>query len=246
MALNDFSPTAHSAALLINKGLQPRATPLSDKDYRAILALYDSNPTFRTLVDEVATGLGLTVLSISRDGAFFAPDGPDSIFAYRLGDMPSFNSQETRALAVLIHVAIGALFYPTSEKLNDDGYNAPPVSEVMALDSLKDICAEIALREDRAQLDGIPKELEPGWQSVLVKPETRPEAQRRNNTTLEGLVSAVFKQLREKGMLNQLAGPGAAYFTANKRYTVQLRELLVERVFAIGREVVQKQEPGNV
>lgn len=245
MSFNEFSPNAHTAALLVNKGLQPRLTPVNDKDYRSILALYEATPALRTLVHEVATGFGLAVLSIGRDGAFFAPDGPDSIFAYRLGDMPSLANQESRALAVLIHVTIGALFYPTAEKLNDEGYNAPPVSEAMTLSSLKSICAEMEAREGKQQLDGIPKELEPGWQSVLVKPETRPEQQRRNNTTLEGLISTVFKQLREKGMLSQLNGPGPALYTANRRYTVQLREVLIERIFALGREVVAKLEDDN-
>jgi len=243
---SDISASAYTAAVLVNKGLQPRLTPSNDKDYRSILALYDANPAFRSLVHDVATGFGLSVLSVSRDGAFFAPDGPDSIFAYRLGDMPSLATQETRALAVLIHVAVAALFYPTTEKLNDDGYNAPPVSEAMALSSLKDICAELASREDRSQLDGIPKELEPGWQSVLTKPEARPEQQRRNNSTLEGLVATVFKQLREKGLLSQLTGPGPVLYTANKRYTVQLRELMVERVFALAREIAQRREHHNV
>jgi hypothetical protein len=242
MTNSEFSPDAYAAALLINKGLQPRLTPVNDRDYRSILALYDATPAFRVLIQDVAAGLGLSVLSVGRDGAFFAPDGPDSIFAYRLGDMPGLSNPESRALAVLIHVAVGALFYPTSEKLNDETYNAPPVSEALALSSLKSICAELAAREDRGQLEGIPKELEPGWQSILVKPESRPEQQRKNSHTLEGLVSTVFRQLREKGMLSQLNGPGEALYTANRRYTVQLREVLVERIFAIGREVVSGED----
>lgn len=243
MTHSEFLPDEYTAALLVNKGLQPRLTPVNDKDYRSILALYDATPDFRTKVHKVASGLGLEVLSVNKDGAFFAPDGPDSIFAYRLGDMPGFAHPESRALAVLIHVTVGALFYPTAEKLNDDSYNAPPVSEAMALTALKSICAEIAEREDKSQLEGIPKELEPGWQSVLVKPETRPEQQRRNNSTLEGLIATVFKQLREKGLLNQLSSPGPVLYTANHRYTVQLREVLVERIFAIGREVVSSEGP---
>jgi len=116
----------------------------------------------------------------------------------------------------------------------------------MTISSLKSICAEMAEHEGRSQLEGIPKELEPGWQSVLVKPESRPEQQRRSSHTLEGLVSTVFRQLREKGMLNQLSGPGEVMYTANRRYTVQLREVLVEKIFAIGREVVSREEEGNV
>lgn len=246
MTNSEFLPDAYTASLLVNKGLQSRLTPVNDKDYRSILALYEATPILRALVQDVAAGLGLTVLSVGRDGAFFAPDGPDSLFAFRLGDMPGLANQESRALAVLIHVTVGALFYPTAEKLNDETYNAPPISESMAISSLKSICAEMAEREDRSQLEGIPKELEPGWQSVLVKPESRPDQQRRSSHTLEGLVSTVFRQLREKGLLNQLPGPGEAMYTANRRYTVQLREVLVEKIFAIGREVVSREDEGNV
>lgn len=232
----DSATNAKLAAKLIYKGLHPKLVPANDKDYRELINLYEGNPEFRVLVEDIASGLELQGLRICQNGAVFVPASAESKFAFRLADV-KFNTAEEKAQIVLVHIAIAALFYATAEKLNDDAYTAPPVSEASTVDALKTICHEFdkRKREDEASL---PKELEPGWLSILAKPESRPEQTRKTNATLDGLVSNVFKQLQENGLVRLDSDEGSLRYTATWRYTVQLRELIVNTMFVAGRRAL--------
>lgn len=237
----ELEPTAKLAARLVYKGLQPKTVPVNDREYRDLLALYEAHPNFRRMVDDVAIGLELATLSVSSNGAVFVPASADSRFAFRLSDIKLGMSAEEKAQIVLVHIAIAALFYATAEKLNDDAYNAPPVSEAQTVDALKAICQEFS-RHSGTDSQGLPKELELGWQSILAKPESRPEQQRKTTGTLEGLVSAVFKQLQDNGLVRLDSDEGSPRYTATWRYTVQLRELIVNTMFQAGREALAERE----
>jgi len=237
--------TPRNAARLVAKGLQTRLVPANDKEYRDLLALYEGQPGFRDLVQEIALGLSLSVLSGTSRGLVLMPTDEESRFAFRLGDMRGAMTLEEKALVVLIHTAIAAHFYPTGESLDDEMYNAPPVTERQALRALKVICQHLAARGG-AETQGLPKELELGWQSVLLKPEARPEQQRRTSSTLEGLVSMVFRNLQDAGLVRCEDEDGVnSRYTANWRFTVQLRES-TSRLFVATREaMVAARETSN-
>lgn len=240
----ELEPTPKWAARLVYKGLQPKLVPANDKEYRDLLALFEARPEFRSMVDQVAIGLELYGLDISPNGAVFVPASADSRFAFRLSDIKLGMSPEEKAQMVLVHIAIAALFYATAEKLSDDAYAAPPVSEAQTVDALKAICLEFSRRADSETL-GLPKELGPGWQSLLAKPESRPEQLRKTTGTLDGLVSAVFRQLHDNGLVRLDSEEGSPRYTATWRYTVQLRELIVNAMFVAGREALNRGEEGN-
>lgn len=241
--MNPLEPNVRNASSLVCKGLQPGLSPTNDTSYRELLSLYEANQTFRQMVQSVATGLELMTLSVSHKGAIFAPESKASRFALRLQDVKLGMSAEEKALIVLIHVTIAALFYPTAEKLNDDR-DPPPVSEADTLAALKAVCQNLAGRA-LSKGQGLPKELEPGWQCVLAKPESRPESQRRTFGTLEGLISTVFKNLRENGAVRLDSDEGSPRYTATWRYTVQLRELAVSVLFEAGRAALAEWEEKN-
>lgn len=235
--MNPNESTARAAATLVYKGLQPKLVVSRDKEYRDLIALYESDATFRSMVQDIATGMGLLTLAVSPEGAFFAPASADSRFAMRLGDVRSTTmTQEEKALMVLVHAAAGALFYPTAERLNDDSYSPPGVLESEVLGLLKTLCMRIA-KQAIFEHQELPKELEPGWQCVLGKPESRPEAKKQTIGTLEGMVSAVFKQLCENGFLYPESGDEPVRYLATWKYTIQLRELLVSRIFQAAQSV---------
>lgn len=236
----NLEPTPRNAARLIAKGLQVRAVPANDKEYRDLLALYEGQSPFRDLVQDIALGLSLSVLSATARGLILMPADGDSRFAFRLGDMRLGMTMEEKALVVLIHTAIAAQFYPTGESLDDEMYNAPPVTERQTLSVLKTICQHLAANS-AAETQGLPKELEPGWQSVLLKPEARPDQQRRTVSTLEGLVSIVFRRLQDAGLVRCEEDDGLnSRYTANWRLTVQLRES-TSRLFIATREALSSQ-----
>jgi|ERR1022692_1871947 hypothetical protein len=228
--MNPNESPARAAATLIYKGLQPKLVVSRDKEYRELLALYESDATFRSMVQDIAIGMGLQTLAINFEGAFFAPSAEDSRFAMRLQDIRLGMSPEEKALMVLIHVSVGALFYPTAERLNDDSNSPAAVLESEALGLLKTLCTRLA-KQSEAERQDLPKELEPGWQCVLGKPESRPEQKNRTMYTLEGMVSNVFKQLCDHGFIYPEPGEEPLRYLATWKYTIQLRELLVSRIF---------------
>lgn len=232
-----------TAATLLAKGLQVRTVPANDKEYRELLGLYEESPEFRRMVDDIAIGMSLTVLSGSARGLVLMPADENSRFAFRLSDLRSGLQPDEKALIVLIHTAIAAQFYPTGESLDDEMYNAPPVTERQTLLALKHTCQHLAATGS-AEAQGLPLELELGWRSVLLKPESRPEQQRRSTSTLEGLVALVFRQLHDAGLVRcELdSGPNSRY-TANWRLTVQLRES-TSRIFHATRRALAAQHNG--
>lgn len=237
-----MEPTPRLAARLVYKGLQPKLVPANDKEYRDLVALYEGQPEYRRMVDEVAIGLELSTLSVGPSGAVFVPASAESRFALRLTDIKAGMSQEDKAQLVLAHVAIAAMFYPTAEKLNDESYSAPPVSEIDTVSSLKAICQEFSRRAGDQGVHSLPKELEPGWQNILSKPESRPEQLRKTSGTLDGLVAGVFKQLQDNGLVRLDSDEGSPRYTTTWRYAVQLRELIVNTVFQAAREALSQRD----
>ena len=223
-------PSARAAATLVYKGLQPKLVVSKDKEYRELLTRYESDGAFRSMVQDIAIGMGLQTLAVNPEGAFFAPASNESRFAMRLQDIRLGMAPEEKAIMVLTHVAVAALFYPTAERLNDDSYTPPAVDEAETLSLLKTLCARLAAQTD-AQRQDVPKELEPGWLCVLGKPESRPEQKNRTIGTLEGIIATVFKQLSDHGLIFPQSGEEPVRYLATWKYTIQLRELTVSRIF---------------
>ena len=228
--MNPSDGTARHAATLIYKGLQPKLAVSKDKEYRELIALYESDGAFRSMVQDIAVGLGLQTLAVSPEGAFFAPASAESRFAMRLQDIRLGLSAEEKALMVLSHVAVAALFYPTTERLLDETYSPPAVHEREVLSLLKALCQRLA-KASEAERGDLPKELEPGWQCVLGKPESRPDAKNRTLSTLEGMIGTVCRQLVDHGLIFAESNEEPPAYLATWKYTVQLRELAVSRMY---------------
>ncbi|MBC8737167.1 hypothetical protein F6X40_10140 [Paraburkholderia sp. UCT31] len=239
--MTELRPTPLHAGELLYKGLQRISPTVTDPHYKRLLALYEAERDFRDMVEEFANGMQLRVLSVTPRGIAVVPANADSMFAINIGDIKSGMKREEKALHVLTYTAIAALFYPTAENLADDAWHSPRISDEMVVSALRSICQTLKHKSEQ-DLEGISPELEPGWNSVLVKPETRAELQRQNSSSLTGLVALVLRQLLESGLVAQDTTAGAPRYTATWRLTVQLRELIVERLFIAAREALNPQD----
>lgn len=236
--MTEYRNPAFAAGRLLAKALQPGLTPTNDKEYRSLLNTYESDNGFRELFDSMAQGMDLTPVSVDYRGAVLVPSSADSLFALRLSDLRASGlKMEQKALMVLIHLTIAALFFPTAEKLFDDGYDAPPVSERLTATHLRDMAATVGAR-NAALLPDLPRELEPAWQLVSTMPETLPDKKNQTLSTLEGTVSIVFRQLREAGLVRLDAEEDSPRYTVTWRYIAQLRENTVENLFKAVRHLM--------
>lgn len=229
---------ALAAGRLLAKSLQPGLTPTNDKEYRALLTSYEADNGFREVFNAVAEGLELTPVSVDFRGAILVPSSGDSLFALRLSDLRASGlKMEQKALMVLIHLTIAALFFPTAEKLFDESYDSPPVSERLTSAHLRDMAATVAANKTELLAD-LPRELEPAWQMVSAMPETLPDRKNHTLSTLEGAVNAVFKQLREAGLVRLDAEEESPRYAVTWRYIAQLRENTVENLFKAVRSLL--------
>lgn len=228
--MTEFRNNAFAAGRLLTKALQPGLAPLNDKEYRDLLNAYEADGAFREVFDSVAKGMDLTPVSVDYRGAVLVPSSGDSLFALRLSDLRANGlKMEQKALMVLVHLTIAALFFPTAEKLFDDGYDAPPVSERLTAIHLRDMASAVATRNAESVGD-LPRELEPAWRLVAAMPDTLPDKKNQSLSTLEGTVAAVFKQLRDAGLVRLDAEEESPRYTVTWRYIAQLRENTVENL----------------
>lgn len=105
---------ATDAGTLISLGLSGR-NPTDGSDYARIYERYRTDPSFKELVDGVASGLGLWVVGTPATGIVFAGQ-PGSPFAFRLSDLGL--SAEDQQLFGLVLLGIAALAYPTEAHLD--------------------------------------------------------------------------------------------------------------------------------
>lgn len=223
---------------LLAKALQPGLTPTNDREYRVLLNSYEADGDFRASFNAVAQGLELTPVSVDYRGAILVPSSGESLFALRLSDLRAREmTMGQKALMVLTHLTIAAFYFPTAEKLFDNDYDSPPVSERLTATHLRSMAAAVAARKTEL-LPDLPRELEPAWQLVLTAPEAIPDKKHPSLATIEGIVSAVFKQLRDAGLIRLDSEEESPRYAVTWRYRAQLQENTVEHLLVAVRNLL--------
>lgn len=224
------------AARLIYKGLTPNLVPQNDPDYVQLIAHWRADPSFQDLVENVALGLELRVLDVTERGIVVVPTSQDSRFAVRLGDLRDVMKEDERAAMLLAITAIAAVFYPTTDVLEDDHQSRPPATLAQFCDTLVALARK--LEDDHDAEDDL---YQTGWQHVLGLPRTLPGAERASLRSVEGLMKITIARLTEHSLLTRQSAQDDAQATygARHRLRVQLRELGLRRMFELARQAAQ-------
>ncbi|MDT3672960.1 MAG: hypothetical protein ROZ37_21810 [Aromatoleum sp.] len=230
---------ARDAARLVYKAIQPALSPVNDAQYRELLDLYRAEPTFAAMVEEIAEGLELAVLDFSERGLVVVPTSRESKFAMRMTDIRSGLKPEQKAALVLAHVAVAAVFYPTTSGLEDDRFVPPPAS----LAQFRDTLLALARRmkdgaEEEPDLKEIPVELAPGWELICSMPLMLPGAQRASPASVTGLIGLALLHMVNGALVRidrEAADEALVTYTPTHRLQVQLRELTLRRLFEIAQ-----------
>lgn len=232
-------PNAHSAARLIYKALHIALSPVNDTEYRELLALYRADPVFHRQVEDIAAGLELQILDASEGrGLVVVPATRESRFSVRLSDIRAGMSPDQKAALVLAHVAIAAVFFPTTDVLDDDNYSPPPSSLAACRDTLYALARR--LKETSDLPEGIPLELAPGWDAISALPVTIPAGQRASAASVVGVVKIALNHMPLNGLVRldrQTDDDTTATYTPTHRLRVQLRELALRRLYEMAQLV---------
>lgn len=239
--MNSTQPSVRNAARLTYKALHATLSPVNDPEYRELLALYRADASFQAQVQDVAVGLELMVLDASERGLIVVPASPESKFAFRMQDIRVQMSVEQRAALVLAHVAVAAVFFPTTAGLEDDNSAPPPASVAQCRDALH----ALAMRMKDAGSESsepLGPELAPGWALISAMPVAVPGALRASPNSVVGLVKMALLNMQQNGLvrLDQDSDEDASLtYTPTYRLRVQLRELAMRRLFDLAQTVVR-------
>ncbi|RQO69205.1 hypothetical protein DBR44_13160 [Aquitalea sp. FJL05] len=230
--------TARNAACLVYKAIQPALSPVNDPQYRELLDLYRADPSFASMVDEVADGLELSVLDFSERGLVVVPTSRESKFAMRITDLRANLKPGQKAGLVLAHVAVAAAFYPTTSGLEDDSFVPPPASLAQFRDTLLALARRLKDGAEEADDEDTPDELASGWELICAMPLMMPGAQRASPASVTGLISIALLNMEAGGLVRvarEADDETQVTYTPTHRLQVQLRELTLRRLFEIAQ-----------
>jgi hypothetical protein len=235
------APNIRNAARLIYKGLHTNLSPINDAEYRDLLALHRADADFRRSTEDIAIGMELQILDVSeRRGLIAVPASPNSRFAVRLSDIRSTGMDvQQKAALILAHVAVAAVFFPTTDVLDDDNYTPPPATVGACRETLYALAQRI---KDAAELPPeIPLDLAPGWESICAMPPVMREGQRASPSSGAGVMKLTLNQMAANGLVRLDRGTeddASATYTATHRLRVQLRELALRRLYELAQLAV--------
>lgn len=238
--MTDVQYGVRHAARLVYKALHTGLVPANDQEYRELLGQYRANPAFATDVQDVATGLDLIVLDVSERGLVIVPSSRDSRFALRMTDIRVGMDAAQKATLLLAHISIAAVFFPTTDGLEDDNYTPPPFSVSNFRDTLYALARR--LKESANLPPDVPPELSPGWEAVAAMPLVLPAGQRASINSLVGIIKLALGHMQANGLvrLDRDADEDVSVmYTPTNRLRVQLRELALRRLFDIAQEAAR-------
>ena len=234
--MTTLQASTRNAARLVYKALQTSVSPVNDLQYRELLDLYRADPKFAGAVQEVAEGLELVVLDFSERGLIVVPTSRESKFSVRMADIRTNLKSDQKAGLLLAHMAIAAVFYPTTDGLDDDNYIPPPAN----LAQFRDVLFALArrLKDAGGDVQDVPLELAPGWELICAMPTAVPASQRASASSLTGLIGLALSHMVSGGLARidrDSSDEELVTYTATHRLRVQLRELTLRRLFELAQ-----------
>ena len=236
---------AYHAGRLLQWGLQPRQRPAQEPEYRELIDLYLERSEFRTLVKDVASGLGLLVLDAGDHGIVLGPAG-ESAFAFRPSEFRPSATADDRLLDGLAQLAIAATIFPASRDLEDEATRARlPVTIDEIESNMRRLCKRIE-EENQQAPDPMASEDEAGfyeawrvYQSRLAAAETSDKRQSRHAT--RRIIQAGLERLCDFGCFLKETRGSHVYYQPTWRYQVQVKELAALRVYERVRRALEAQ-----
>jgi hypothetical protein len=231
------------AATLIYKAMAINSGLGNDAEYRYLLAKYRSERDFAALVKGIARGLELVILDVSERGLVIAPTGKESRFSLKLSDLRTTLNENQKVAMVLVHLAIGTVFYPTADFLDDDGRTPFPAT----VKDIRERLLVIARNMERAS-DGDSYQVEqmrPGWSMVLGLVPAIPDAQRAALSSVDGIVRFSLMRMKDFGLVRsdtKAEITEKTSFTPTHQFRIQLRKLTLPLLFPAAVEAAIAQD----
>lgn len=242
-----MSSTYRDMSRLLYKALHLTASPSNDAEYRELLARYRSDPSFASAVQDASIGLELVILDVSERGLILAPASKESRFSLRMTDLRQQLTGEQKVALAMAHLAIAAVFFPTTDRLDDDAKAPLPATLGRFRDTLLSMVNRLADAQAADDAAHVSEELLPGWQCLKRLPAAIPKAERASTSSVEGFIRIATNRMLDYGLLRlyrESEDDAQSLFTATHRLRVHLRERTLPSLFTLVRDAAKEAE-GN-
>jgi len=220
------------AATLVYRAMAINSNPNNDVTYRQLLTRCRAERPFFDLVEGVAHGMSLIILDISDRGLIIAPENKDSRFSLKLSEFRSRMSDEQKVAVLLAHLAIGAVFYPASDSLDDESRTPFPATVGNIRDKLLTVAN--GLRKDAEGDSFSAEKSREGWEYILQLPPKIPGSERAALSSVEGIIAVCLNRMTEYGLVRKEGREDIdeqTSFTPTHLLRIQLRELTLKTLF---------------
>ena len=217
----------YQAARLIQFGLRPKLRPVQEPEYQQLITRYLDHAEFRSIVKEMATGLGMTVLDAGELGLVLGPI-EESVFAVHPASILKRPTPDDRLLDGLVQLAIAATVFPRAQDLEDTSTSArPPVTVDEIEESVRALCQrldeEAKGRPDPAIDDGTTGLYE-AWRVYNGRSPARETPDKRQAArTTRRIIETNLDLLHDWGCFTRTGEEGA--YQSTWRYQVLVKEL---------------------
>lgn len=216
-------------------------SPANDLEYRELLSRFRADGAFAELVQAQAAGLELVILDVSERGLVLAPANRESRFSLRMSDLRQHLTKDQKVALVLSHLAISAVFFPTTDRIEDEAKTPLPATVARFRDTLLSLVGRLAEANPVDSGESEAEELILGWQLLKRLPAVNPRAERASTSSVEGFIKLALKQMSEYGLVRlerDSEDEAQALYTATHRLRVHLRELTLPRLFHLTRDAL--------
>lgn len=211
--------------LLIGCALRPKIRPGADSDYRTLLGRYRTDVEFRNAVDSVLDGLDAQVLSDSDLGLVLGVRR-ESVFAYRVSDLPNVGTVHDRLLVGLVSVAVAAYAFPTPADFDDVRVRWVSVDEIERF--VRDMCDRLKRSPDQETREE--ESFEEAWRSYdRLSPGYKADKgrgkARRSPASSTYWVAHVLTWMVDQGLARVAPTRGPEVYQLLERFRIQASEL---------------------
>lgn len=235
--------TTREAARLLYKALHLNSSPANDLEYRELLSRFRADGSFAEQVQDLAAGFEIVILDVSERGLVLAPANRESRFSLRMSDLRQYLTKDQKIALALSHLAISAVFFPTTDRLEDETKTPLPATVARFRDTLLSLVSRLAEAAAADSSDSNTEELIPGWELLKRLPAVNPRAERASTSSIEGFIKIALKQMTAYGLVRlerDSEDEAQALYTATHRLRVHLRELTLPRLFHLTRDALAR------
>jgi hypothetical protein len=227
---------AYLAGRLIQWGLRPKIIPYNEPEYRELIDRFIDRPAFRTVVREMADGLGLSVLEVNDRGLFLGTQ-QDSVFAQKPSDFRGGRSSaDDRLIDGLVEIAIAATIYPRQQDLDESMMEAKaPITCQEVDEELRKLCSEFkqqAAENPDVITDDLQRGFHEAWRVYDARPAVRTTSQgglALNST--QGLIRRHLLELASHGCFVISGQEPNETFRPTLRYQILVKQLAATTLY---------------